>query len=176
MRIKGDIKQKKFMKAYEPVHESFVRYCKARSYRLISFDDLVNESITRAYENWDKIKEPEALKFYLFGIAKNIVSNLLRKKREKSLDELTVDYPDNSASADSNMDIEYLYLQLNKLSPNKKEALILFEISGFSIKEVAKIQDATEGSVKVLLSRARKELQKLMIDDPIIIKEREELR
>ena len=46
----------------------------------------------------------------------------------------------------------------------KKEALILFEISGFSIKEIAQLQQSKEGAVKVRLSRARKELKVLMTE------------
>ena len=49
----------------------------------------------------------------------------------------------------------------------------MFEINGFSIKEIAEIQEINEGAVKVNLSRARKELQKLMQDEPLITLEKE---
>ena len=48
-----------------------------------------------------------------------------------------------------------LYKALNTLPTNQKEALILFEISGFSIKEVCEIQKSSESAVKQRLKRGR---------------------
>ena len=42
----------------------------------------------------------------------------------------------------------------------------IYAINGFSIKEIAKIQEVSEGLVKVNLSRGRKELKDLMEDQP----------
>ena len=156
------------MKAYEPIHKNFIRFCKARSYKVIPFEDLVNESIVRAFENWSNIKDKSTLKYYLFSIARNIVLNTVRKQRENSLDDILNNKPSNDLSAVDNLEIQFLYEQLDKLKDNKKEALILFEINGFSIKEIAKIQESTEGAIKVLLSRARKELKELMSDQPVL--------
>lgn len=54
--------------------------------------------------------------------------------------------------------------QLEKLIVVKREALILFEINGFAIKEIAKIQKLSEGAEKVNLNPARKEPQVRTID------------
>lgn len=155
------------MKAYEPIHENFVRFCKARAHNVMSFEDLVNESVLKAYQNWMKINKKDALLYFLFSTARNIIRNTVRKKKEQSLEnEMTNAYV-TERNAEDDMQIAYLYEQLDKLSDNKKEALILFEINGFSIKEVAEIQESTEGAVKVMLSRARKELKELMQDEPV---------
>jgi RNA polymerase sigma-70 factor (ECF subfamily) len=42
------------------------------------------------------------------------------------------------------------------------ECIILFEISGFSIKEIMGIQNLSEATVKQRLSRGRKQLSSLM--------------
>ncbi len=97
--------------------------------------------------------------------------NTVRKKKETSLEEKHSNSFRTDNSVEDEMQINYLYEQMNKLSDVKREALILFEINGFSIKEVAELQGATEGAVKVMLSRARKELKNLMIDEPNILKE-----
>lgn len=158
-------KQDAFMAVYEPVHEKFVRFCQARAYRVMSAEDLVNESLLRAYQQWDKIKKKDALIYFLFGTARNIVLNTIRKKREVALDAVSENALYTRNSAELKLEVEFLYKQLNKLDDLKKEALILFEISGFSIKEVAKIQNSKEGSVKMRISRARKELKRLMQEE-----------
>ena len=82
------------------------------------------------------------------------------------MNEKTKDIQDGNIGAEKKMEIEFLYRQLNKLTDTKKEGLILFEINGFSIKEIAEIQGSTEGAVKVMLGRARRELKELMQDEP----------
>ena len=162
-------KQKDFMKVYEPVHENFARFCQARAYRVMSYEDLINESVLRAYQNWDNIKEKDKLLYYLFGTARNIVLNTIRKKSELSLEnemEETSIISVATNEGELSMEVEFLYEQMDKLSDTKKEALILFEISGFSIKEIAELHDSSEGAVKVMLSRARRELKKLLEDEP----------
>jgi RNA polymerase sigma-70 factor (ECF subfamily) len=60
------------------------------------------------------------------------------------------------------IEIQHLYQQLDKLDPDTRDCIILFEISGFSIKEIMTIQNAGESAVKQRLSRGRKQLMELM--------------
>ena len=62
----------------------------------------------------------------------------------------------------SDFEYDQLYKALEKLPELQREALILFEISGFSIKEIAGIQSSSEDAVKQRLSRGRKELLELL--------------
>lgn len=171
MRSKDKRKQSEFLKVYEPIHDNFVRFCQARAHQLMNFEDLVSESTLKAYQSWDKIEKKESLKYFLFTTARNIVLNVVRKKQELRLDDVNTDKHSESNRGEVDLEIEYLYEQLNKLTDVKREALILFEINGFSIKEISKIQNISEGAVKVNLSRGRKELKALMIDEPKLQKE-----
>ncbi len=164
MVLKSEEREKQigFMEHYKPIHENFVRFCQARSFGVMEYEDLVNESILRAYKAWDSVRKPDALLYFLFGTARNIVMNTIRKRTEERLNHSHRDLEKTYNSAEGNLEIEYLYQKLNCLSDPKKEALILFEISGFSIREIAEIQESTEGAVKVMLSRARKELKELI--------------
>lgn len=154
------------MAYYEPIHENFVRFCKVRARGVLHYEDLVSEATLKAYQHWDKISNKSSLKYFLFTTARNIVLNLVRKRSDLSLEEVSKE-PSSNNRAEKDMEIEYLYQQLDKLTDIKREAIVLFEINGFSIKEIAKIQGINEGAVKVNLSRARKELMKLMQDEPV---------
>lgn len=171
MQLSDKRKQKEFMTAYQPIHDNFVRFCKARSHKIMGFDDLINESVLKAYQHWSGIEKKESLLYFLFTTATNIVRNTIRKRSEERLDGIELKMQSTEKSVYDDLEIQYLYEQLDKLSDHKKEALILFEISGFSIREIAKIQDSTEGAVKVLLSRSRKELRELMADEPFALAE-----
>ena len=59
-------------------------------------------------------------------------------------------------------EINLLYTAINRLPAAQRDALVLFEISGFSMKEIAAIQKSTEGAVKTKVSRARKRLKEIL--------------
>lgn len=58
-----------FLKLYEPVHESFARFCQARAYGVMEPEDLISETVLKALENFTSLRNPEAFLSYLFTIA-----------------------------------------------------------------------------------------------------------
>jgi RNA polymerase sigma-70 factor (ECF subfamily) len=65
-------------------------------------------------------------------------------------------------AADRQAEKEQLYKALSMLPVEQREALILFEIVGFSVKEIAGFQQKTEDSIRQQLSRGRKKLLSLL--------------
>ena len=53
------------------------------------------------------------------------------------------------------LDIQLLYKMLDKLPEKQRNAMILFEISGFTMKEIAEIQLSTVGAINTKISRGR---------------------
>lgn len=150
------------MSLYKPVHTRFERFCKARAYGEMDFKDLMQETIVVAFEKLDELKNKETFLHFLFGISVRILSNSNKKRREAqwsdSFEKRSSDFPD----ADKKLEIEDLYKALGQLPEQQREALILFEISGFSIKEIAVIQESGEDAVKKRLSRGRQELAQII--------------
>ena len=162
-------KKEEFLKLYEPVHESFARFCSARAYGLMEAEDLVSESVLKALENFHKLKDSKAFLSFLFSIASNIINNKNRRRKFKGEYKETVveQIPEKGLDPELNYDISVLYHHLNQLPQPQKEALILFEISGFSIKEVAEIQKASESAVKQRLKRGRESLADMFKNDQL---------
>jgi len=161
--------QKEFLDLYEPHHEAFVRFCHAKAYGLIEAEDLISESVLVALEKFDSLKNKEAFLSFLFSVATNIIRRKNRRlkfsgKYHES-DAFTI--KDEGIDAETRIDIAVLYDALNLLSETQKEALILFEISGFSIKEVAEIQSSKESAVKQRLKRGRENLATIFKSDKL---------
>ena len=158
-----DQKHQVFIKAYEPCHESFLRYCSAIAYGKMDVEDLVQDVLLSAYQHFDKIRDKNQFKNYLIRAAKNRMISHWRKKKfqpellEKHNERLIA----KEVSPDTLLDIEYLYKMMDKLPDKQKQALILFEISGFSMKEIAEMQNSTQGAIKTKISRARKRLKEI---------------
>lgn len=150
-----------FLEAYQPCHDAFVRYCTAIAYGKIEAEDLVQDVLAAAWKNFDQIREQDKLLHYMMKVAKHRVYSFLRKPRYQ--EEIAENYAESLRSKgvapDMVLEIQGLYNMLDRLPASQKQAMILHEISGFSMKEIAVIQDSTEGAVKTKISRGRAKLK-----------------
>lgn len=139
-------------------------FVKSRVYGQLDFKDLMHDSLIIAFNKFESLKEEKAFLHFLFGIAIRILSNNRKKK--------SLDYHDNLNSVVSstpvlsdterNIELEHLKIALSRLPEEQKEAILLFEIGGFSIKEIASLQEVSESAVKQRLSRGRQNLLVLL--------------
>lgn len=158
-----------FLKAYEPCHDQFIRYCTALSFAKMDTEDLVQDVLLSAYEHFEKIKRKDQLLHYLIRAARN--RSISRWRKSKIQTELLEQHSNQliakGTGPEQLVDIQLLYRQLNQLPEKQRDAIMLFEISGFSIKEIAQIQNSSEAAVKTRLSRGRKKLRERMEEKPI---------
>lgn len=150
-----------FLERYRPIHAQFVRYCGSHAYGIMETQDLVQEAVLQTMQHFADLRDKEKLLYFMIGIANNLVKNALRRKKfnaeldEKQLRNLEGRVADPAMA----IDIQYLYRALNRLPLKMKEAVMLFEINGMSMKEIAEIQDSSEGAVKTRISRGRDKLR-----------------
>lgn len=157
-------KQKQFLRLYKPVHSRFEKFCRARAFGDMPPEDLVNETLLIAYKKLDKLQNEKVFLSFLIGISTRILANSYRKKRSKTVEEesIFIDHADPVDHIERQFEIELLYESLAKLPEKQREAIILFEITGFSIKEIMQIQNSGESAVKQRLARGRKELARIV--------------
>jgi RNA polymerase sigma-70 factor, ECF subfamily len=157
-------KQEEFLTLYEPVHERFERFCRARVYGNMDFRDLINETLLLAFEKMETLRSKDAFLHFLFGISIRILANNNKKKKEESFkeDQGLNHLKDTGNSPENQTDIHFLHEALSKLPTEQAESLILFEISGFSIKEIAELHQVSESAVKQRLKRGREKLAEIL--------------
>ena len=166
MKAKKD-KEKEFMALYTPVHANFERFCRARVYGDTDYKDLMHDTIVIGYEKFDSLTSPKAFLHFLFGICIRVLANTNKKQRLLHLkdEDKSQFIEDVSTRADRNDDVNALYGALAQLPEGQREALVLFEISGFSIAEIAILQEAGVSAIKQRLARGRQSLFKILSDD-----------
>ena len=127
----------------------------------------MHDSIVIAFEKFDKLEDPKAFLHFLFGISIRVLANTNRKQRLVHISDEAQRIPDESLRADRNEDVHLLYEALAKLPDQQREALVLFEISGFSIVEISELQNAGISAVKQRLARGRKALIALLQENEL---------
>lgn len=158
------------MTLYRPVHDSFERFCRARVYGEMEYTDLMNETLLVAYRRMEDLRNEQAFLAFLFSIAVRVLSTMNRKKRTERLEDKAERVCDsNTHGGEEAMAVDELHRALAKLPDEQREALILFEINGFSIREIMAIQGAGESAVKQRLRRGRASLRALLEDVPVMI-------
>lgn len=127
-------------------------------------DDLVQETIIKAWTNFDKFAEGTNLKAWLFTILRNIFFSTRRKQKREVADPEGIYTASLSVRPDHDGRLVYAEFQraFYQLSPEHREALILIGASGFSCEEAAEMLGVAVGTVKSRTSRARKRLAELM--------------
>ena len=127
-------------------------------------DDLVQETLLRAWANIHSFEPGTNMSAWLFTILRNLFRSEYRKRRREVPDgdgtyaETMKTQPEQS----SRVEFEEFRVALNKLPTDQREALVLVGASGFSYEEAAEICGCAVGTIKSRVNRARTRLAELM--------------
>jgi RNA polymerase sigma factor (sigma-70 family) len=128
-------------------------------------EDVAQETFLTAWKQLAGLREPEKLRAWLCGIARNLINNSLRKQgrepshRAESLEEISETHSLEPLPVDqtiSNEEQAILWRSLERIPEIYREPLVLFYREHQSIEAVAQNLELTEDAVKQRLSRGRK--------------------
>jgi RNA polymerase sigma-70 factor (ECF subfamily) len=127
-------------------------------------DDLVQDTLIKAWTNRDKFEPGTNLRAWLFTILRNTYyTNVLRRRRE--VRDETGEYAATlkaPATQDWSVAMRSLQQALQQLPDEHREALILVGAAGLSYEEAAEICGCALGTIKSRVNRARARLLKIM--------------
>jgi RNA polymerase sigma-70 factor (ECF subfamily) len=144
-------------------------------------EDLVQETMLRAYRSFDRFEEGTNLKAWLFRIMTNAYINTYRKKQREpkkvSADEIEdfdlyqelKNHDDQFSQTPERIVLDSLVDSditdaIDDLPDQFRMAVVLSDVEGFSYAEMAEIMDVPLGTVMSRLHRGRKALQKRLWD------------
>ena len=134
------------------------------THNLDAADDLVQDTILRAWKNIDRFEAGTNLNAWLFTILRNGFYSQHRKKRRE------VEDPDGSYAGrlwappeqPATCDVRDMLTALAKLRVEHREALLLIVAEGLSYEEAAHICGLPVGTIKSRVNRARVRLAQLL--------------
>lgn len=127
-------------------------------------EEIIADTFFILWKNTDKLDEEKSLSSYIAGI----VRNLVREKARKLHCMINISDYENEISEDFRMDMTYeereMMQKIEKLLKQMKDDdVMIFKLYYYSarkIREIAKIMDISEFSVKSKLHRMRKKIKK----------------
>ena len=133
-------------------------------------DDLVQDTLTKAWTHKDKFVPGTNLRAWLFTILRNTYYTSVTRRRREVPDEdgkhaaaLT-----SPATQDWSVAMRSLQAALQRLPDEHREALILVGAAGLTYEEAAEIGGCALGTIKSRVNRARTRLLKLMEADSAV--------
>jgi len=127
-------------------------------------NDLVQETLMRAWSHLDSFEPGTNMSAWLFTILRNHFRTEYRKRR-REVEDADGGYAERLTTPEeqtAHIEFGELRKALMKLSADQREALILVGASGFSYEEAAKICDCAIGTIKSRVNRARLRLAELL--------------
>ncbi len=127
-------------------------------------DDLVQDTILRAWEASDRFEPGTNLRAWLYTILRRLFLSEYRSRRHQ------VDDPDGTLverlrvlpEQDNRMDYRDLLWALTQLPPEQREAVLLVGSEGLSYEEAAVVTGVPLGTFKSRINRARTKLAGLL--------------
>src|SRR5918998_3753268 len=127
-------------------------------------DDLVQDTLVKAWSHMDRFERGTNLNAWLFTILRNSFFSEHRK-RVREVEDADGAYAATLTTAPdqlSHLDFDDLRQALLKLPADQREALLLVGAQGFSYEDAAAICGCAIGTVKSRVNRARMRLAALL--------------
>jgi RNA polymerase sigma-70 factor (ECF subfamily) len=129
-------------------------------------EDVVQESMLRAWKAQDSLKDESAAKPWFLTIVRREFARTFERKRlpTVNLDEL-IAREEPSLAGDEQEALAEMRAAIFKLPDEYREPLVLQVLMGYSTAEIARELDLSGAAVLTRLFRARKQLRQLCGED-----------
>ena len=136
-------------------------------------EDLTEQTFLQAYRHFDRARresDGRPLRPWVIRIAHNLALNYYRDRSRRPQTPLENADPiaarhDTEAIAEGREELRTVMANLDHLSEDRREALIMRFALGMDNREIARALGRTDGATKVLIHRAIKQLQEEMEDE-----------
>jgi RNA polymerase sigma-70 factor, ECF subfamily len=127
-------------------------------------DDLVQETLMKAWKYHESFTAGTNMKAWLYTILRNEFYTQIRKRKREveDADGLHSNKVAVHGDQEGHLDMADLTIALSKLPEDQREAIVLVGASGFSYEEAAKICGCAVGTIKSRVNRARNRLAVLL--------------
>jgi RNA polymerase sigma-70 factor (ECF subfamily) len=173
-RLQGR-EERAFKELVESYQNMIINTCYGFLHNTEEAEDVAQEVFIQVFKSISSFRGDAKLSTWLYRIAVNRSLNKIRSRRSKffvAIDSLfESEHAHKSSysvtpydSLENQERAKVLHDAIDKLPDNQKTAFVLSKYKGLPNKKVSEIMSATLSSVEALLNRAKKNLQKNLID------------
>jgi len=168
---------REFLAMVEAIRPDLHRYCARMTGSVADGEDIVQDTLARAYYRIAELEEPPALRTWLFQIAHNRALDHLRRYErrmgqpleplEDSLAAHDGDAADPEGALARDEAVRIAVSRFLALAPAQRSCVVLKDVLGHSIEEIGALLGLSAPAVKAALHRGRTKLQELGDAEPL---------
>jgi len=155
-----------FWRLTEPEHLRARAFCRKLMSNREDGDDLYQDSLVTALTRFESLRDTSSFRPWLYQIMVNTYRNRVRLPWWKRSAPMTEEL-ENSAPGDDPTDCQLAKRNLQRafraVTADDRALVVLFELEGWSIVEIAKMRNSSESAIKMRLSRARRKMRGALI-------------
>jgi len=130
-------------------------------------NDVFQEVFIKAYKSLHTLRDNAKLSNWLFRIARNECLNVMKAAQRSDSRHVRIDADDGVTVRSTDRteftdEIDHVQWGLRQLPREYREALVLAEFEGYSLKEIAELTGASLSNVKVRIFRAKQKLHTIL--------------
>ena len=144
-----------FLELYEPIYKDLYRLAYYYLGNSQDAEDVVGETVLKAYEKFATLQKKEAFKKWIFKILMNQCMTHLRKKSKNVITNLS----EETAFEPQLDDDTITHDLLSVLSDEERKIVVLFVFGGYKGEEIAKILHMKHSTVRSKYRRALKKME-----------------
>ena len=130
-------------------------------------EDIVQETLLRAWRAQDELRDKQAMRAWLCTIVRREHARLYERKRLATVDlDALIAREEPQLAAADDAELEELRHAIFKLDDAYREPLVLQVLLGYTTEEIATHMGLSVGAVLTRLFRARNVLRKLIAPEP----------
>lgn len=152
-----------FMNVYDQYADAIFRFCALKVSRREVAEDITQETFTRFWQSLRSGQEMRNDRALLYTIARNLVIDWYRKKKESSLDALQEQGIDFAGSEHTRItefaEAAEVLAIIEELDEPAREALLLRYVEGLSPSDIASMTGESPNVISVRINRAIKKVQ-----------------
>jgi len=151
-----------FWQLTEPEHLRARAFCRKLTGNRDDGDDLYQDALVVAFTRFESLRETEAFRGWLYRIIVNAFKNRRRRPWYRRFRPLTPEIAETAAGdnpVEGQAAKRKLEIAFRPVSPEDRALVTLFEMEGWSIEAIARMQHKSEGAIKMRLSRARRKMR-----------------
>lgn len=125
-------------------------------------EDLVQETMMRAWKSVHKLNDTKAVKSWLFTIVRRENARRFERKQAEYSDQPITELAEKTTHYDTSTEAFVLRQAVEQLAEEYREPLLLQVIQGYSQKEIAQHLGISTAGAGTRLFRARQKLRELL--------------
>ena len=162
----GQPRRRRFDELVGVFHQDMYRYAAWLSRDRTVAEEVVQESLLRAWKSLDSLREDAAAKHWLLTIVRRENARYFERRRLETVDvdNLTPSQEALLASA-PNDELDDMREAIYRLEDDYREPLVLQVLMGYTTNEIAELMGLKQGAVLTRLHRARHKLRDEMQEE-----------